>query len=170
MAADELCQQLVQKLSLSESPINSIFFASEFSVDHQKVVGAIKSLQSMSLIEADQLESKRLELTAEGKKIVANGSHEFVVWSAVPADESIEQPELTKRINNANVAKLGFSKAMTNKWIAIDKSSGKPMVSRKVASVFDEVRQLLQLINDNAADKVSLVYFYYCFIYKLYTN
>ncbi|KAH9407740.1 hypothetical protein TYRP_012562 [Tyrophagus putrescentiae] len=154
-SADELCQQLVQKLSLTEAPLNSIAFASEASVDHQKVVGAVKSLQSMNLIEADQLESKRLALTAEAEQIVANGSHEFLVWSALPAEGGIEQAELTKKINNANVAKLGFSKAMTNKWIAIDKSSGKPIVSRKAADVVDEVQQLLQLVKNNAVDKLS---------------
>lgn len=158
-SADELCQQLVQKLSLTEAPLNSIAFASEASVDHQKVVGAVKSLQSMNLIEADQLESKRLALTAEAEQIVANGSHEFLVWSALPAEGGIEQAELTKKINNANVAKLGFSKAMTNKWIAIDKSSGKPIVSRKAADVVDEVQQLLQLVKNNAVDKVILIFF-----------
>lgn len=153
-SADELCQQLVQKLSLTEKPLNSIAYARDASVDHQKVVGAVKSLQSMNLIEADQQESKRLELTAEGQQIAANGSHEYLVWSALPAEGGIEQTELTKKINNANVAKLGFSKAIANKWIVIDKSSGKPIVSRKMNSVVDEVKQLLQLVKDNAVDKV----------------
>lgn len=160
-SADELCQKLVQKLSLTEKPLNSISFAREASVEHQKVVGAVKSLQSMNLIEADQQESKRFELTAEGKQIATNGSHEYLVWSALPPEGGIEQTELTKMINNANVAKLGFSKAIANKWIVIDKSSGKPVVSRKMASVVDEVKQLLQLVKDNAVDKVFL--FFKCF-------
>jgi len=154
MAADELCQLLVQKLTLNDE-ISSVAIATELDVDHQKIVGAVKSLQSMNLIEANQVECKRLVLSAEGKQIVANGSHEYLLWSAVPAESTgIEQQALMKSITDPNVAKLGFTKAMSNKWIAIDKSSGKPTVCRKVKDVVDEVRQLLQLVQSNSADQV----------------
>ena len=160
---DELTQLLVQKLNLINNGdqnelINSVKLASEMKLDHQKVVGVVKSLQSMQLIEADQVESKRLELTAEGRQIVSNGSHEYLVWSVIPESAGLEQAELMKKISDPVVGKLGFTKAMTNKWIAIDKSSGKPVIIRKMSTVIDEVQQFLQLVQNDSADKVMLCY------------
>lgn len=157
MSADDLVQLFVDKLAISDAPqMNSIEFAQQNNVEHQKVVGAVKSLQSMLLVDAEQVESKRFELTKEGQQIVAEGSHEFRLYSAVPAG-GIEQPALMKCIPDANVGKLGFTKAMSNKWIGIDKASGKPMVVRKAENVVDDVQASLK-----ALDKVS-----FCFSYAL---
>lgn len=155
MSDQELSQLLLQKLNLtSDGSVNSIEFAHDNQVDHQKVVGVVKSLQSLGdMIEADQVETKRFELSGEGKQIVASGSHEYVVWNAIP-DGGIPQPDLMKSLPNANVAKLGFSKAMSNKWIAIDKSSGKPVVTKKCQQVHDEVKELLVQIDNASSDKV----------------
>ncbi|KAJ6222667.1 hypothetical protein RDWZM_001212 [Blomia tropicalis] len=156
MAAEDLIQLFVQKLSLSETGLlNSIEFATNNSLEHQKVVGAVKSLQSMNMVVAEQIETKRLELTGEGKQIVENGSHEYRIWEALPETGGIEQPVLMKKISDENVAKLGFTKAMSNKWIAIDKSSGKPLVIRKATTVVDEVRHVLQLVQDGSSNKLT---------------
>lgn len=160
MAAEDLIQLFVQKLSLSETGLlNSIEFATNNSLEHQKVVGAVKSLQSMNMVVAEQIETKRLELTGEGKQIVENGSHEYRIWEALPETGGIEQPVLIKKISDENVAKLGFTKAMSNKWIAIDKSSGKPLVIRKATTVVDEVRHVLQLVQDGSSNKVRPIYY-----------
>lgn len=158
MSDQELSQLLLEKLNLLQSPvvkINSLDFAQENQLDHQKVVGAVKSLQSLGeLIKANQVESKRFELSNEGGQIVENGSHEFRVWSTIPMDGSILQSDLMKSIPDSNVARLGFAKAMSNKWITLDKSSGKPMVKRNASNVKDEIRVLLKLVQSGAATKV----------------
>ncbi|UXI19951.1 histone-lysine N-methyltransferase SMYD3 [Sarcoptes scabiei] len=139
-----------------DKQINSIVFARENFLDHQKIVGCIKSLQSLGdLIEVDQIENKRLELTEEGKQIVLNGSHEFLLWSSVPHDLPILQSDLMKIFPDQNVAKLGFAKAMSNKWIAIDKSSGKPMVKRLCNDIEDNVRDLLRLVKSHNSDQLT---------------
>lgn len=43
-------------------------------------------------------------------------------------------------------AKVGFSKAMSHGWIFVDKSSGKPLVRRKVESIEDVVQNHLKAI------------------------
>ncbi|OTF69936.1 hypothetical protein BLA29_012130, partial [Euroglyphus maynei] len=146
------------KLNLLESPaekINSLNFSRENQLDHQKVVGAVKSLQALGeLIQADQVESKRFELTKHGDIVVENGSYEFRFWSAIPMDGSILQSDLMKSIPDPIVTKVGFPKAMTNKWITLDKSSGKPMIKRNVSNVKDEIPVLLKLVKSGAATKV----------------
>jgi len=61
-----------------------------------------------------------LELTSEGKEVAKNGSHEVVLYNAVP-EIGADQAKLIQDIPNG---KVGFSKAMSNGWILIDKSSG----------------------------------------------
>lgn len=47
----------------------------------------------LQVISVEQYTKKQWELTAEGKSVAANGSHEAVVYNAVP-NEGIPQPEL----------------------------------------------------------------------------
>lgn len=54
-------------------------------------------------------------------------------------------------------AKVGFSKAMSSGWIYIDKSSGPPLVKRKVDSITDIVQENLSEIRkgiDNLSENV----------------
>lgn len=150
----EFSQLFLQKLNLVDGPLNSLEVARDMNVDHQKIVGVVKSLQTLEgLIDAQQKQSKQYQLTAEGKSILANGSHEWMVWKAVP-QEGIEQAALIKSLPDASVAKLGFAKAMSNKWVAMHKSSGKPIVTRKAQEVIDEVKSLLSLVQTCKYDQV----------------
>lgn len=90
-------------------------------------------------------------LTDEGLTIAKNGSHEALVYNAVPADTGIEQSEIMKTVPNA---KVGFSKAMSHGWILVDKSSGKPVVRRKVDEIIDLVQQHLNCILRNEDSSV----------------
>lgn len=125
--------------------------------DHQKVIGAVKSIQANGdLITADPLSLKRLDLTDEGKAVAEHGSHEALVFNAVPAEGGISQADIMKSVPNA---KIGFSKAMSAGWIAVDKSKGAPMVVRKASEIEDTVRDNLRLISQglgaNVADGVK---------------
>ncbi|XP_054168866.1 phenylalanine--tRNA ligase alpha subunit-like [Oppia nitens] len=158
MSADNSLAEDILKLLDKRQKLNSLSLSNELSIDHQRLVGAIKSLQSIGeLIRCQQTETKRLDLTQEGRHIADNGSHEAIVFNAVPAgdDGGIEQSLLMKIIGNPSVAKLGFSKAMSQKWIAIDKSSNKSIVKRNVQSIEDEVQVLLKKIGSLTIDEVS---------------
>lgn len=154
--AEQNLNEVILRLLNERSKLNSLSLSEELSVDHQKIVGVIKSLQSLGdIIKSTQIESKRLVLTEEGQQILQNGSHEALVWKAIP-EEGIEQSALMKSIGDQNVAKLGFSKAMSQKWISIDKTCSKPIVKRKVNSIEDEVQLLVKKIKSMAIDEVMI--------------
>lgn len=58
-------------------------------------------------------------LTAEGLGIVQSGSHEFIVWKALPSASAdpITSKQLEELVGK-DVAKIGQGKAMKNKWIS----------------------------------------------------
>lgn len=91
------------------------------------------------------------ELTKEGQSVVENGSHEALIFNAVPPDTGIEQSKIMATVPNA---KVGFSKAMSQGWVFIDKSSGAPVVKRKVNYISDVVRQHLKLILNKDGNSV----------------
>ena len=153
---DNLPEQVLKQLDTKLGPINSLDIATTLGVDHQRVVGAIKSLLTLGdLIEADPVSSIRWELTKEGKTISENGSHEARVFEAVPKTSGIEQPVLMKSFEDPTVGKLGFSKAIANKWIVLDKSGGKPVVKRNVDTIEDKVKELLVKLESLNVNDVS---------------
>lgn len=74
---------------------NSSEIAQQLGIDHQKCVGALKSLSTKkeNIIELETVQQKQLKLTAEGLEVAENGSHEAVLYLAVPI-EGISQTEL----------------------------------------------------------------------------
>lgn len=84
-----------------------------------------------------------------------SGSHESVVFNSVPSgDSGIAQPDLVKAVG-AEVGKVGMGKALSKGWIAMDKSSGKPVVKRKVDSIVDAVGEDLRAVAEGKDGKVS---------------
>uniref|UniRef100_A0A1L8DI45 phenylalanine--tRNA ligase n=1 Tax=Nyssomyia neivai TaxID=330878 RepID=A0A1L8DI45_9DIPT len=111
-----------------------------FREEHQKIIGALKSIEAHGdIIATNPTSRKTWSLTDEGRAVIENGSHEAVVFRAVPP-EGISQAELMKTSANA---KIGFSKAMSQGWIKVDKSAGAPLVKRKVDTIEDTVQKHL---------------------------
>lgn len=52
-------------------------------------------------------------------------------------------------------AKVGFSKAMANGWISVDKAAGKPIVRKKVDSIEDTVQENLHQVNAGKAKNLT---------------
>ncbi|KAH7697327.1 phenylalanyl (f) trna synthetase protein 1 b, partial [Aphelenchoides avenae] len=124
--------------------------ASELGVDHQKIVGAIKSLQAHEgLVDVSDTLVKELELTKEGAEIAEGGSHEYKVFQAIGQDGAA-QPDIEKAFG-----KLGISKALANKWIGLDKSGGVVRLLRKCDSVDDTACKELQAIKGGSAKSLS---------------
>ena len=142
-------------LELDKNPkVESLEFASRLSIDHQTVVGAIKSLESLGdVIKSEMVTVKRWQLTREGEIVAEKGSHEAVVWGLVPG-EGMLQPDLMKAAGD--VGKVGFSKAMSAGWIVMDKSGGKPIIKRKAENIEDTIKANLNKIQtgqDDVSDK-----------------
>uniref|UniRef100_A0A8C9PNF6 phenylalanine--tRNA ligase n=1 Tax=Spermophilus dauricus TaxID=99837 RepID=A0A8C9PNF6_SPEDA len=106
---------------------------------------------SVQVIEAELRSTKRWELTEEGEEIAREGSHEARVFHSIPA-EGLAQSELMCLPSG----KVGFSKAMSNKWIRVDKSAAEgPRVFRVVDKVEDEVQRRLQLVQGGQAEELG---------------
>uniref|UniRef100_A0A2K6QVM4 Phenylalanine--tRNA ligase alpha subunit n=2 Tax=Cercopithecidae TaxID=9527 RepID=A0A2K6QVM4_RHIRO len=178
MADGPVAELLLRRLEASDGGLDSAELAAELGMEHQAVVGAVKSLQALGeIIEAELRSTKRWELTAEGEEIAREGSHEARVFRSIPP-EGLAQSELMRLPSG----KVGFSKAMSNKWIRVDKSAADgPRVfrvvrscrlargqvdghvdpwpshplSRQVDSMEDEVQRRLQLVQGGQAEKLG---------------
>ncbi|XP_068606060.1 phenylalanine--tRNA ligase alpha subunit [Brachionichthys hirsutus] len=149
MADTGVVESLLQRIEKADDGVDSVEVANSLGVEHQLVVGAVKSLQSLGeVISAELRSTRRWELTGEGSEIAEQGSHEARVFSAIPLG-GLEQNEFMK----LSFGKIGFSKAMSNKWIRVDKASeGGPRIFRTVDGIEDRVRERLLLVrNGNAA-------------------
>ncbi|XP_075217209.1 phenylalanine--tRNA ligase alpha subunit [Lycorma delicatula] len=145
----ELGEQILVYLD-KVSEVDTLKLSHILSEDHQKIVGAVKSLQALGdVIGVEQQTNKSWELSSEGKFISESGSHEALIFNAIP-QEGISQAELMKSVPNS---KVGFSKAMSKGWISLDKCSGK--VFKKVETITDEVKDHLNLIQNGQYDKVA---------------
>ncbi|VEN34984.1 unnamed protein product [Callosobruchus maculatus] len=121
---------------------NTLSLSQYFNEEHQKIVGALKSIQAHGdFVIADPIANKKIELTDEGKLIAEKGSHEANVFAEIP-DDGIEQSKLMKLPN----AKIGFSKAMSAGWIQVDKSCVPPLVKKKVPEIVDTVQEHMNQI------------------------
>lgn len=136
----DLNEQMLQFLE-ANSTLDSLKYSADQNIDHQKVVGAIKSLQiNEGLVEVEQKSHKEFKLNSEAEEIVTLGSHEANIFAKIP-DEGMLHAELMKLPN----AKLGFSKAIANGWIALDKKHADgPKVTKKMPTVEDSVQLVLK--------------------------
>jgi len=112
----------LESLFIGDEAVCTTQLASELQLEHQKVVGLMKSIQAAGdyVSVADRVKVDVM-LKPEGEGIAKNGSHEFVFWANVP-EEGITQADAMKSIPNA---KLGMGKALAAKWISKNKEDGK---------------------------------------------
>lgn len=148
----------LQSVLLSEvdkrGSLNTLELANELNVDHQKIVGCMKSIETFpDVIQSSSKVSKSWNLSSEGAAVHENGSYEFNVYNKIP-DQGIEQKELMASLGNPANAKVGFSKAMQNGWIVLDKADGKQLVKKKVDSVNDQIKEILERIKSLKFDEV----------------
>lgn len=69
----ELSEKILQYLA-NKNEVNTLELAKFFNEDHQKIVGALKSIQATGdLITAETVSDKHIELTEEGKLIAEKG-------------------------------------------------------------------------------------------------
>lgn len=138
--SDVILEYLDQK-----GEVNSLDLTHVLQEDHQKIVGAIKSLEAVSgLITTNTISEKKWEVTNEGQHVIDHGSHEAAVYNAI-ADSGTLQSDIMKSVPNA---KVGFSKAMVAGWIILDKSSALgPLVKKKVPTIVDMTQAHLKDIS-----------------------
>nr|CAH8861215.1 unnamed protein product [Trichobilharzia regenti] len=141
----------IQSAILHELDITNEFrsdvLASKLGVDHQVIVGGIKSLENYNgIIKCENITEVLLLLTEEGEEILNNGSHEYRVYCAVPGS-GVAQSDILKIFPSA---KIGISKALALKWIKLTKTEdGTPYLYRLIPEVNDDVQQLLSEVKQS---------------------
>ena len=138
---------------------DSFTFAETNAVDHQKLIGAVKSLEGDLYVTSEQLSLKYWELTEEGRGVAANGSPEYQVYKKV--GESDGGLMSLESLNGAlgDVAKIGLGQCMKNKWLA--KTAEGISAVASADSVSDSTAALLSRVDSGvdfsaAEDKENL--------------
>lgn len=91
----ELTEQILKYVD-ENGQVDTLDLVGVFGVDHQKIIGALKSIEANGeLLNSSQTSHKSWELTDEGKDVLANGSHEAIVFNSIP-DDGIPQADLLK--------------------------------------------------------------------------
>ena len=148
---EDLEEKILHRIENAKEPINTLTFASEMAVDHQKIVGAMKSIECHgSIINSEPSLVVSWELTKEGNEIAENGSHEYRVFQTVP-ESGIAQTQVLSSFANA---KIGISKALAQKWIRLEKGNP-PMLFRNVESVVDATGATLKRIGAGDSESTS---------------
>jgi phenylalanyl-tRNA synthetase alpha chain len=93
-------------------------------VDHQALVGVVKSLEGEKYVATTPIVTELWQLTEEAETYIAKGSPEAQVFAAVPAEGSVDEAGLKAALGE-ELVKIGMGKCMKNKWLARDKASGK---------------------------------------------
>lgn len=151
------CETLILN-QLAASPDASIDdtlkWAAVSGLEHNVVVGAVKSLSVEAYVSATELKTEFFSMTGEAEEIIANGSQEFTVLSALieSGESGMSIPDLMGKVGKG-VYKIGFGKCMKNKWA---KKTGDKLIALKVAGeVTDETQdhlKALQQASGNASD------------------
>jgi phenylalanyl-tRNA synthetase alpha chain len=141
--------ELFSKVSIEDS----WDFATSNGVEHQSVVGVVKSLLGDAFVKDEPLSKSIWQLTEEGEKCVSDGSPEFIVFSAVAeGDEGTTIESLNAQLGD--IAKVGMGPCMKNKWL---KKNGANVV-RAVATITDKTADLLRALRSGeVVDEKELV-------------
>jgi len=140
---EEVRQQLLFALDKTDG-INSLDYSNEKNVDHNQIIGAIKSLQASEMVIGDFKDKKVNGLTKDGEVSAEKGSAEARLWEIVGTD-GMDRGEAEKKMGKAEF-KSGFGYAMKSKWVRLDKATKK--VTREKDSINDEVKAQLQSVKN----------------------
>lgn len=125
--------------------------ADEFSWDHEKLIGILKSLEADEQVTNDGTKTEGWKLTGSGDAALAQGSPEAQVFEFVKGNGPCTNVDVEKALGK-DVAKVGFGTAMKLDWVQVDKAT--KSASCKATSVTDEVK--VDLGNLASLDKLKL--------------
>ena len=144
----------------ADASIDDTFpWATSEKIDHEAVVGTIKSLLADDYVKVDNLSTSFYSLTGEGESILAEGSQEYKVLKALE-DAPLSLKDLEAKVGKS-VAKIGMGNCMKQKWIK--KDGGNLVALKKSSEVSDEVQDMLKKLQaadfakGGISDKVRIV-------------
>lgn len=151
------------RLLNTKKEVSSTVAANLLGRDHQEIIGIIKSLQAHEaqlneqIITTSDFSEEKALLTEEGIESLANGSYEYRLFQMIP-EGGIMKSKLEALpayvLLSAEKADIGFKLCMKNKWISIEKNADKTItdicITRKVATVVDEVKTALESVSTDS--------------------
>lgn len=147
----EACEEAILQYLSSGTDVtiaDTFPWAEAQNLDHNAVVGAVKSLMVDAYVSADEITMSFYALSAEAEDLVRNGSQEVRVLKALveAGEEGLSVPDLTNKVGK-DVAKIGMGNCMKNKWVA--KNGDKLVATASIADVSDETQQQLKALEEN---------------------
>ena len=129
----------------SSATLDSYALSATLGVDHQALLGVVKSLWADGYVTMDQASTSWLCATNEGAGIAKDGSPEYRVYAAVEkAGGSLPLSSLEAAVGK-DAAKIGLGAAMREKWLSKDKGAdGAPVLAVAKAGVADATRAALE--------------------------
>ena len=125
MADPSLAVEQAVLTTLAAAPIaDSVEFAAQCNVDHERLVGVLNSLSADNYVALQPKARSVVTLTDDGEDYLAHGSPEYRVHAAVAASEAAMSMDAVKAAVGAAVYKPGWGKCMRNKWLKFDKAAG----------------------------------------------
>lgn len=164
MAAASTCEESILSY-LSTSPDTTITdtypWSNELKLDHNAVVGAVKSLAGDEYVIISELTSSFYTLSNEAMDVLTNGSQEIIVLSALIQTETdassssssssgLTMPELQSKVGK-NVCKIGMGNCMKNKWVKKDGDKIIPIIT-SMDDVQDVTREQLKIVQECNGD------------------
>jgi len=118
MTDEELQQHVLTQLANNEVIEDSAQIVASLNLTPAKVDAAVKSLLVDEYVVLEVIERRRLDLTAEGQGYATNGTPEFQYASALVNGVETLKTDV-EAIVGPLIAKVGFAKAMKNKWVKL---------------------------------------------------
>jgi phenylalanyl-tRNA synthetase alpha chain len=122
---------------------------------HNTLIGIISSLEATATVTKAAVKHSEWVLTDEGLNVVAKGSPPMRLFTAVAAagGDGLTAAEIADAAfdGDAKLVKIAQGGCMRNKWIKLDKASGKISAAVVIDTVEDTVQAHLKIIAGDAS-------------------
>lgn len=146
LSVEEQIQQHILTLLQKDSVIVDSDSLIGEQTNGQQIDAALKSLLVDDYVVLEVIERKKIELTEEGKGYADNGTPEYQYANALELNVQTPKTEVEAKVGEF-VAKIGFAKAMKNKWVKI--ADDKSCVIRIAEKVVDDEKEQLSAFVTN---------------------
>jgi len=132
---DELQNKILKYLHANGTIEDTAGYARELGIAHTDLDKSLKSLLVDDYLVLTVIERKVIELTDEGATYASKGTPEYQYASALAMGVVTEKADVEARVG-ADIAKIGFAKAMGRKWISLDGANKNAVV--RIAEVLED--------------------------------
>ena len=134
---------LLETLDATGAIADTYDFARANNLSHELVVGVMKSLLVDAFVADTARATSFYVLKPEATLFLAQGAPEIQVYHAIPVPHGLDRADVEAAVGAATF-KVGLAVCMKNRWIRLDKSTGR--LYRNVEAVQDDVVALLRRV------------------------